>query len=80
MSDSMHDVSRFKLGADPISCKYLAQDGNWKFGIFHQIAHDTTTDEGDNRFAVTSMLVEEEGGSFVKLDPVKVKLLRNEPK
>lgn len=80
MSDSKHDVSRFKLGVDPISCKYLANDGNWKFGIFHQVAHDTRTDEGDNRFAVTRMLVEEEGGSFVKLDPVDVKLLRNEPK
>lgn len=80
MSDSKHDVSRFKLGADPISCKYVAQDGNWKFGIFHQVVHDTITDEGDNRFAVTRMLVEEERGSIVKVDPANVQLLRKDVK
>ncbi len=80
MSDSKHDVSRFKLGAEPISCKYLAQDGEWKFGIFHQVAHDTITDEGDNRFAVTRMLVEEEGGSIIKVDPEKVRMLRSDVK
>lgn len=77
MSKDSEILLEFKLGDSPIACEFHLGDYNPKKGIFHEICHDIRTDEGNNYFAVTRALVEDEDGNLRTIDLDRVKLLRS---
>jgi len=78
MTNEVRTVETAVLGKTPIACQYQYAYTDHP-GIFHGLVNDTTTDEGNNYFAVTYALVEDAHGKLMKLDPAMVKLNRTKP-